>query len=176
DGRSTEIQRLIGRSLRAVVDLKRLGARTLWVDCDVLQADGGTRTASITGACVAVQMAFLRMIEAGLIESSPMPKMAVAVSAGVWDNECVLDLNYHEDKDASVDFNYVITEDLDMIEMQGSGEESTFSEEQMLRMLELSKKGVLEIAKLQHQALADFDATAKSGVIERLRGAAKRRK
>ena len=176
DGRSTEIQRLIGRSLRAVVDLKLLGARTLWVDCDVLQADGGTRTASITGACVAVQMAFLRMIEAGLIESSPMPKLAVAVSAGVWEDECVLDLNYHEDKDASVDFNYVITEDLDMIEMQGSGEEATFTETQMLKMLELSKKGILEIAKLQHQALAEFDPKAKSGVVERLRGAAKRRK
>ncbi len=176
DGRSTEIQRLIGRSLRAVVDLKRLGSRTLWIDCDVLQADGGTRTASITGACVAVQMAFFRMIEAGLIESSPMPKMAVAVSAGVWEDECVLDLNYHEDKDASVDFNYVITEELDMIEMQGSGEEATFTEQQMLRMLELSKKGVLEIAKLQHAALADFDAAANSVIIDRLRAAAKGRR
>ena len=176
DGRSTEIQRLIGRSLRAVVDLKRLGARTLWVDCDVLQADGGTRTASITGACVATQVAFLRMIEAGLIESSPMPKMAVAVSAGVWEEECVLDLNYHEDKDASVDFNYVMTEDLNMIEMQGSGEEATFTEEQMLRMLELSKKGVLKNAELQHEALDQFDAGAESGVIERLCGAANGRK
>lgn len=176
DGRSTEIQRLIGRSLRAVVDLKRLGQRTLWIDCDVLQADGGTRTASITGACVAVQMAFLRMIEAGLMESSPMQKMAVAVSAGVWEDECVLDLNYHEDKDASVDFNFVITEQLDMIEMQGSGEEATFTEQQMLRMLELSKKGVLEIAKLQHAAIAGFDPRVNQAVIERLREAAKKRR
>lgn len=176
DGRSTEIQRLIGRSLRAVVDLKRLGQRTLWIDCDVLQADGGTRTASITGACVAVQMAFLRMIEAGLMESSPMQKMAVAVSAGVWEDECVLDLNYHEDKDASVDFNFVITEELAMIEMQGSGEEATFSEQQMLRMLELSKKGVLEISKLQKAAIADFDARDNPAVIERLREAAKKRR
>jgi ribonuclease PH len=176
DGRSTEIQRLIGRSLRAVVDLKRLGARTLWVDCDVLQADGGTRTASITGACVATQMAFLRMIEAGLIESSPMPKLAVAVSAGVWEDECVLDLNYHEDKAATVDFNFVMTEALDLIEMQGSGEEATFTEEQMLRMLELSKKGVVEISKLQSEALDQFDVGTESEVIERLRGAAKRRK
>lgn len=173
DGRSTEIQRLIGRSLRAVVDLKRLGARTLWVDCDVLQADGGTRTASITGACVATQMAFLRMIEAGLIESSPMPEMAVAVSAGVWKDDCVLDLNYHEDKDASVDFNYVMTAGLDMIEIQGSGEEATFTEGQMLRMLELAKKGVREIGILQKQALKSFDPGAGSPVIERLREAGK---
>ncbi len=176
DGRSTEIQRLIGRSLRAVVDLKRLGARTLWVDCDVLQADGGTRTASITGACVATQMAFLRMIEAGLIESSPMAEMAAAVSAGVWEGECVLDLNYHEDKDASVDFNYVMTGELQMIEMQGSGEEATFTEQQMLRLLELSKKGVREISALQRAALEDFVPEAQSPVVERLRGAGKRGK
>jgi ribonuclease PH len=105
-----------------------------------------------------------------------MPKMAAAVSAGVWEDECVLDLNYHEDKDASVDFNFVMTEGLDLIEMQGSGEEATFTEEQMLRMLELSKKGVVEIAKIQQEALDQFDASAESTVIEKLRGAAKGRK
>ncbi len=169
DGRSTEIQRLIGRSLRAVVDLKKLGARTLWVDCDVLRADGGTRTASITGACVAVEMAFQRMIVAKKLTQSPMPKMAAAVSTGVWQDECVLDLNYHEDKDASVDFNYVMTEDLAMIEVQGSGEEATFSEEQMLRMMALAKKGAQEIAALQREALAAFDPLANLEIIERLR-------
>lgn len=157
DGRSSEIQRLIGRSLRAVVDLKALGQRTMWVDCDVLRADGGTRTASITGASVAAEMAFQRMIAAGNLKESPMKKLAAAVSAGVYEERCLLDLNYPEDRDASVDFNYVMTEDLDMIEMQGSGEEATFSEAQMLEMLRLSKQGATELAKLQREALASFD-------------------
>lgn len=169
DGRSTEIQRLIGRSLRAVVDLKKLGARTLWVDCDVLRADGGTRTASITGACVAVEMAFQRLIVAKKLTQSPMPKLAAAISCGVWQDECVLDLNYHEDKDASADFNYVMTEDAGMIEVQGSGEGATFSEAQMLRMLELAKKGAAEIGALQRECLAGFDATANLEIIERMR-------
>jgi ribonuclease PH len=169
DGRSTEIQRLIGRSLRAVVNLKALGARTLWVDCDVLRADGGTRTASITGACVAAEMAFQRLIVARKLTQSPMPKLAAGISAGVFQDECILDLNYHEDKDASVDFNYVMTEDADMIEVQGSGEEATFSEAQMLRMLELAKKGAAEIGALQRSCLEGFDATANLEIIERMR-------
>lgn len=169
DGRSTEIQRLIGRSLRAVVDLKRLGARTLWVDCDVLRADGGTRTASITGACVAAEMAFQRLIVAKKLTQSPMPVMAAAISAGVFGDECLLDLNYHEDKGASADFNYVMTEQLDMIEVQGSGEESTFSEAQMLKMLELAKKGAAEIGALQRACLEGFDASANLEIIERMR-------
>ncbi|MCB1091168.1 MAG: ribonuclease PH [Verrucomicrobiae bacterium] len=157
DGRSSEIQRLIGRSLRAVVDLKALGQRTMWVDCDVLRADGGTRTASITGASVAAEMAFQRLIAKGELKQSPMKKLAAAVSSGVYEEVCCLDLNYPEDRDASVDFNYVMTEDLDLIEMQGSGEEATFTEGQMLEMLALSKKGVTEIARLQREALAAFD-------------------
>ena len=157
DGRSSEIQRLIGRSLRAVVDLKALGQRTMWVDCDVLRADGGTRTASITGASVAAEMAFQRLIAKGELKVSPMKELAVAVSAGVYQDTCILDLNYPEDRDASVDFNYVMTESHQMIEMQGSGEEATFTESQMLEMLTLSKKGVSDLAGWQREALAAFD-------------------
>ncbi|MDF1658990.1 MAG: ribonuclease PH [Verrucomicrobiales bacterium] len=168
DGRSSEIQRLIGRSLRAVVDLKGLGQRTLWIDCDVLRADGGTRTASITGASVAVEMAFQRFIAAKKFETSPMSGFAAAISAGVWEDTCVLDLNYHEDKDASVDFNYAMTSDLEMIEVQGSGEEATFSEAQMLEMLQLAKKGSSEIVEMQKAALAGFDATANVEILARI--------
>ena len=169
DGRSSEIQRLIGRSLRAVIDLKALGSRTLWIDCDVLRADGGTRTASITGASVAVEMAVQRLMVAGKLKKSPMKQLATAISAGVFEDECVLDLNYHEDAGATVDFNFVMTENLDLIEMQGSGEESTFTEEQMLEMLRYSKKGAAEIAVLQREAIAGFDAAADLAAIERLR-------
>ncbi len=168
DGRSSEIQRLIGRSLRAVVDLKSIGQRTLWIDCDVLQADGGTRTASITGAAVAVEMAFQRFIAVGKMKKSAMTQLAAAISAGVWENDCRLDLNYHEDKDASVDFNYAMTENLEMIEVQGSGEEATFSEAQMLEMLNLSKKGVGEICKLQRETLEAFNPGDNEDVMNRI--------
>lgn len=169
DGRSSEIQRLIGRSLRAVVDLQLVGQRTLWIDCDVLRADGGTRTAAITGAAVAVEMAFRRFEAAGKLKAKPMTTFAAAISAGVWEGECVLDLNYHEDKDAAVDFNFAMTSDLEMIEMQGTGEESTFSEEQMLEMLRLGKKGITEIAALQTAALDSFDPTANLELLSRVR-------
>lgn len=168
DGRSSEIQRLIGRSLRAVVDLKRLGQRTLWIDCDVLRADGGTRTASITGACVAVEMAFRRFIAAGKMEASPLDQFAAAISAGIWEGNACLDLNYHEDKNATVDFNYAMTEDLELIEMQGSGEEATFTEEQMLEMLRYSKKGISELVALQKAAVDEFDASANVEMLARL--------
>lgn len=170
DGRSSEIQRLIGRSLRAVVDLKLIGQRTLWIDCDVLQADGGTRTASISGAAVAVEMAFQRFLSVGKLKKAPMTQMAAAISAGVWKDECRLDLNYHEDKDASVDFNYAMTENLEMIEVQGSGEESTFSEEQMLEMLKLGKKGVAEICARQRETLEAFNPGENQEVMERIVG------
>jgi len=168
DGRSSEIQRLIGRSLRAVVDLKKIGPRTLWVDCDVLQADGGTRTASITGACVAVEMAFRRFLTAGKIKEAPMAKLVGGVSAGVWNGECCLDLNYHEDKGASVDFNYAMTEDLDIIEVQGTGEETTFTETEMLEMLRLGKMGVGEIVARQREALDAFDPSANVEILSRI--------
>ena len=154
DGRSVEIQRLIGRSLRAVVDLDLLGPRTLCVDCDVLQADGGTRTASITGACVAVALAVRKLQAAGLLKKSPIKKFVAAVSVGVVGGEAVLDLNYVEDKDAAVDMNVVMTDDGQFVEVQGAGEESTFSHEQLLAMLALGKKGVADLLVAQQQVLA----------------------
>ncbi len=168
DGRSSEIQRLIGRSLRAVIDLKALGQRTLWVDCDVLRADGGTRTASITGAVVAAEMAFRRFVAARKMTASPLRQLAAAVSAGIWDDVCCLDLNYHEDKDAAVDFNYAMTSELQLIEVQGTGEEATFSEEQMLEMLKLGKKGIVELVAAQEKALAAFDPTANVELLASL--------
>lgn len=153
DGRSVEIQRLIGRSLRAVIDLDALGARTLWVDCDVLQADGGTRTASITGACVAVALAARSLQAAGLMKQSPIKKFVAAVSVGVVGGEPVLDLNYDEDKDASVDMNVVMTDDGQFVEVQGAGEESTFSHEQFLAMLALGKKGIADLLAAQQSML-----------------------
>lgn len=168
DGRSSEIQRLIGRSIRAVVDLKKFGQRTLWIDCDVLRADGGTRTASITGACVAAEMAFQRFIEAGKIKKTPMTQLASAISAGVWEDQCILDLNYPEDRDASVDFNYAMTESLDLIEVQGSGEEAVFTEAQMNEMLQLGKKGAQEISKLQREVLDNFDPASDPELLERI--------
>lgn len=168
DGRSSEIQRLIGRSLRAVVDLNGLGQRTLWIDCDVLRADGGTRTASISGAAVAVEMAFRRFVAAKKLAKSPMKQLAAAVSAGVWGGTCCLDLNYHEDKDAAVDFNYAMTEDLRLIEVQGTGEEATFTEEEMAEMLRLGKSGVATILQAQREALDRFDPTANLELLTRL--------
>lgn len=153
DGRSTEIQRLIGRSLRAVVDLDALGSRTLCIDCDVLQADGGTRTASITGSCVAIALACRRLVEAKLIPAIPIRKLVAAVSVGVSGGEALLDLDYLEDKDASVDMNLVMTEDGQFVELQGSGEETTFSEEELASMLRVGRKGIAELIALQRAAL-----------------------
>jgi ribonuclease PH len=153
DGRSIEIQRLIGRSLRAVVDLERLGQRTLCIDCDVLQADGGTRTASITGACVAAAIAFNRLLEKGKITRQPLKAKVAAVSAGIFKNEALLDLCYEEDAKADVDCNVVLTETGDFVEIQGSGEEATFTQSQMDSMLALSRKGIVELCELQQQII-----------------------
>jgi len=154
DGRGVEIQRLIGRSLRAAVDLKALGPRTLWIDCDVLQADGGTRTASITGACVAIELACRKLIAAGSLAASPVHKLIAAISIGIVDGCTVLDLDYIEDKDAAVDFNLVLTEDGQFVEVQGSGEESTFSDSEFQSMLALGKQGVAQLILLQREAIA----------------------
>ena len=154
DGRSVEIQRLIGRSLRAVIDLDLLGPRTLCLDCDVLQADGGTRTASITGACVAAALACQRLIREKIIKRSPIKKFVAAVSVGVVRDQPLLDLDYPEDKDATVDMNIVMTDDGHFVEVQGSGEESTFTEEQMAAMLALGKKGIAELLAAQQAVLA----------------------
>jgi ribonuclease PH len=153
DGRSVEIQRLIGRSLRAVVDLTKLGERTLWIDCDVLEADGGTRTASINGAFVALIDALtahkaLLGPARGIVRGS-----VAAVSVGILDGTALLDLDYEEDKDADVDMNLVMTGAGRFIEVQGAGEEETFSEAQLQQMLSLGKAGIRHITAAQRKAL-----------------------
>lgn len=164
DGRSSEIQRLIGRALRAVVDLKKIGQRTLWLDCDVLQADGGTRTASITGACVAAAIACNRLMAAGKIKDFPIAQLVAAVSCGVYEQTPILDLNYPEDKAATVDFNVVMTESGKFVEVQGSGEEAVFSSEEMAAMLELAKHGIAELIDLQKQAILAADRVQKASL------------
>jgi ribonuclease PH len=161
DGRSTEIQRLIGRSLRAVVDLEKLGPRTMWVDCDVLQADGGTRTAAITGASLAVAIACRKLTDDKKIAVSPIRKLVAAISAGVLDGTTVLDLNYEEDKAVTVDFNLVATEDGEFVELQGSGEEATFSADELTSMLALGKKGIGELIAAQRAVLASLMVGSK---------------
>jgi ribonuclease PH len=153
DGRSVEIQRLIGRSLRAVVDLEALGPRTLCIDCDVLQADGGTRTAAITGACVATVLACRRLVEEGKLKTLPILKLVAAVSVGVASGEPVLDLNYVEDKDATVDMNLVMTEESHFVEIQGSGEESTFTDAEFAAMLVLGRAGIASLVAAQRTVL-----------------------
>ena len=153
DGRSVEIQRLIGRALRAVVDLNALGPRTLWVDCDVLQADGGTRTASITGGCVAMGLAFRKLVENGVLKRSPLKQLVAAVSVGMFKGEAVLDLCYTEDRDASVDMNLVLTEGGEYVELQGSGEEAVFSQVELEKMLEIGKVGVSQLIEMQRNTI-----------------------
>jgi ribonuclease PH len=154
DGRSTEIQRLIGRSLRAVVDLEKLGPRTMWVDCDVLQADGGTRTAAITGASLAVAIACRKLAKEKKIDTPPIEKLVAAVSAGMLDGNAIVDLNYEEDKAVTVDFNLVATEDGEFVEVQGSGEEATFVQSHLDQLLGLARKGIAELIAAQRAVLA----------------------
>ncbi len=154
-GRTQEIQRLIGRSLRAVADLEALGERTLWVDCDVLQADGGTRTASITGAYVALALAGERLVRRGDIARAPLRDSVAAVSVGVVDGAVLLDLAYGEDSRADVDMNVVATGRGRFVEVQGTGEEATFSPDELTSMTALAMRGVAELSKLQEQAIAE---------------------
>ena len=149
DGRTVEIQRLIGRSLRAVVDLQKLGDNTLCVDCDVLQADGGTRTASITGAYLAARLAVQRLLDAKKIADNPIADSVAAVSVGLHEGRELLDLAYVEDRDAEVDCNVVMTGRGQYVEVQGTGEESTFTHEQLQSLLGLAQKGLKELASLQ---------------------------
>jgi ribonuclease PH len=153
-GRTAEIQRLIGRGLRAAVDLNRLGERTLWVDCDVLQADGGTRTASITGAYTALAIAIHRIIARGDLENSPIPDAVAAVSVGIVDGEVRLDLPYEEDSRAEVDMNIVGTGSGGLVEVQGTGEDGTFSVDQLLEMTRMAQKGIAELIEIQSKAIA----------------------
>ncbi|MFY8269065.1 MAG: ribonuclease PH [Terrimicrobiaceae bacterium] len=154
DGRGTEIQRLVGRALRAVVDLEKLGSRTLWVDCDVLQADGGTRTAAITGAALAVELAGRWLVQQGKIALLPVKNRVAAVSVGVVNNEVLVDLDYIEDRDASVDMNVVMTDKLDFVELQGSGEENVFSPAQLEQMVAAARGGITQLLEIQAAALA----------------------
>ena len=152
-GRTHEIQRLIGRALRAVVNLDALGERTIWVDCDVIQADGGTRTASITGAFVALVEALWRLKKKGAIEKIPLRDSVAAVSAGIVGGQPLLDLNYIEDSNAEVDMNFVMTGRGMLIEVQGTAEKAPFSKELLDMMYEYSRKGITEITRAQKAAL-----------------------
>lgn len=149
-GRTHEIQRLIGRSLRAVTDLSRLGERTIWIDCDVIQADGGTRTASITGAFVALGLALQKLVEAGTLTSVPLKDFVAAISVGIVDGEVLLDLAYEEDSRADVDMNFVMTAGNKMVEVQATAEHQVFDEAQFARMMTFAREGVKAlIAKQQ---------------------------
>ena len=154
DGRSQEIQRLVGRAMRSAINLEKIGTRTIWVDCDVLQADGGTRTAAITGAYVALSLAVKRLQTEGRLGENPLLHAVAAVSVGLVDGEALLDLCYTEDVAASVDFNLVMTSAGEFIELQGTGEEATFSEKQLNELLKLGKAGIQDLLKAQQLVLA----------------------
>ncbi len=152
-GRTQEIQRLIGRSLRSVTDLKAMGEIQITLDCDVIQADGGTRTAAITGAYVALHLAFQRLVDLGILNEIPLTEQIAAVSCGVHQGRAVLDLDYAEDRDAQVDANFVLTGGGNIVEIQGTAEEKPFSEDQFSQLMGLAKKGIGELAALQRSAL-----------------------
>jgi ribonuclease PH len=153
EGRSMEIQRLVGRSLRAAVDLEKVGPRTIWIDCDVLQADGGTRTAAITGAYVALSLAAQKLMAEKKLTQSPLLNQVAAVSVGLVNAQPLLDLNYSEDSVAQVDMNLVMTAAGEFIELQGSGEEATFTEAQLAGMIALGKQGLQRVFDLQRAAI-----------------------
>jgi ribonuclease PH len=155
DGRSQEIQRLIGRAMRAAINLEKVGPRTIWVDCDVLQADGGTRTAAITGGYVALALAVRKLIADGKLTENPLLSAVAAVSVGVIGNEALLDLNYVEDVAATVDMNIVMNGADEFIEVQGTGEESTFTRGQLDMLLEFGRIGIRQLLDAQNRALAD---------------------
>src|SRR5881398_1507121 len=152
-GRTHEIQRLIGRSLRAVTDLERLGERTIWIDCDVIQADGGTRTASITGALVALGLALEKLVEAGTLTSVPLRDFVAAVSVGIVDGDVLLDLNYEEDSRADVDMNLVMTAGYKLVEVQATAERQVFDEQQLGKMIALARAGVQQLIAKQQAIL-----------------------
>jgi ribonuclease PH len=157
DGRSQEIQRLIGRAIRAALDLEKLGPRTIWIDCDVLQADGGTRTAAITGSYVALCLAFRKMMAENKLLENPVLHAVAAVSVGLVEQQTLLDLCYTEDAAAAVDLNLVMNSDGEFIELQGTGEEATFSESQLAEMLALGKTGIEQLLQAQKLALGSKD-------------------
>src|SRR6478752_5027911 len=153
-GRTQEIQRLIGRSLRAVVDLPAMGERQINIDCDVLQADGGTRTAAITGSWVALHFAFERLIKEGKLTASPITGQVAAVSCGLWEGTPVLDLDYPEDSEAQADANFVLTGSGGIVEVQGTAEQQAFSQAQFDQLMALAKRGIAELVALQKLTVA----------------------
>lgn len=156
DGRSVEIQRLIGRALRSVVDMEKLGERTIWIDCDVIQADGGTRTASITGAFVAMVEAMKWMKQQGMIEEIPVTAQVSAVSVGMVGEERILDLCYGEDSHARVDMNVVMTDQGEFIEVQGTGEECPFTRADLSALLELAEAGCRQLHQVQKEIIGEI--------------------
>ncbi|NLT20420.1 MAG: ribonuclease PH [Syntrophomonadaceae bacterium] len=155
-GRTSEIQRLIGRSLRAVVDLTKLGERTIWIDCDVIQADGGTRTASITGSFIALGLALQKMKAEGILESIPLNDYVAAISVGILDGVPILDLEYVEDSQADVDMNVVMTGKGKFVEIQGTAENEPFDRNQLDALLQLAEKGIQELITLQKSVLGEL--------------------
>ena len=153
-GRTHEIQRLIGRSLRAVVDMQALGERTVILDCDVLQADGGTRTAAITGACAALAIAINRMVATGALKASPLKQLVAATSVGIVEDTALLDLAYEEDSQAEVDMNVVMTEDGGLVEVQATAERTPFARSRMLEMMDLAAAGIEQLLQAQREAIA----------------------
>ncbi len=153
-GRTQEIQRLVGRALRAAVDLKKLGEYTITIDCDVIQADGGTRTAAITGGCVALVDALRHMQRTKMIKTDPLKQMIAAISVGIYKGTPVLDLDYAEDSNADTDLNVVMTDSQGIIEVQGTAEDGAFSRSEFNKMLDLAAKGITELHQAQQQALA----------------------
>ncbi|MBM7096543.1 ribonuclease PH [Bacillus sp. H-16] len=155
-GRTMEIQRLIGRALRSTVDLEAMGERTVWIDCDVIQADGGTRTASVTGAFVAMCLAFQKGMDEKMFKTFPVTDYLAAISVGVDTEEgAILDLNYAEDSKADVDMNVIMTGSGEFVELQGTGEEATFSRSQLNEMLDLAEKGITELFQIQKETLGE---------------------
>lgn len=159
-GRTMEIQRLVGRALRSVVDLYKLGERSIIIDCDVIQADGGTRTASITGGFIAMKLAIDKLIRNDVIKENPIKEYLAAISVGINNGELILDLDYVEDSNAFVDMNVVLTESGRYVEIQGTGEEATFDENELQGMLVLAKKGINELVEAQKKALGEDDGSS----------------
>jgi ribonuclease PH len=153
EGRTQEIQRLVGRALRSVTDIEKLGERTIWIDCDVLQADGGTRTASITGAYVAVMLAMQKLLKEGVLKENPITSAVAAISVGILDGVPLLDLCYTEDSKAAVDMNVVMTDAGQFVEVQGTGEDAPFTQQQMTAMLKLAKNGIAALMAIQEKVL-----------------------
>jgi len=156
DGRTMEIQRLIGRALRSIVNLEKLGEITIYIDCDVIQADGGTRTASITGSYVALVDALYKLVQQEKLDEVPLNGYIAAVSVGIKDGEAILDLNYSEDSTCQVDMNLVMTDRGEFIEIQGTGEESPFNKVQLQEMMELAEKGIQELIEIQKRSLGEI--------------------